>query len=160
MKTETTNTSKNETTETFVMPADVATRLLCNPLNKMTAKQRKRAWAARTKSVSSKAPVLTYAGGGFVRKASRLAKIKKQPRYAADRSKSGGEKLAGKLKGRKFRQLLIWEKRIAARIKVLEKVVATLTDILETTIADKLRQRIENLHAIGGLVQQEIDTRG
>lgn len=159
MKTETANTTKNET-QTFTMPPAIATSLLSNPKNRMTAKMRRRAWAARTAVVSSHAPVQTYPGGGLVRTVARVAKMKKQPRYAEGRSKSGGEKLAAKLKGRKFKQLLVWERRLAARIKVLEKVLATLTGVLESVVAEHVRARIANLHAVGGLLQKEIDTRG
>lgn len=158
MKTETANTSTK--TETFIMPADVATRLLSNPKNKMTAKSRKRAWAARTKFMETKAPILTYPGGGFVRTAARLAKMKKQPRYAEGRSKTGAEKLEGKLKVRNYGQLLTWERRTMARIKALQRLADALESLKEGFTADKIRERIENLHAIGGLLQTEIDTRG
>lgn len=148
MKTETANSSTK--TETFTMPPEVATRLLSNPKNKLTAKMRKRAKQAREYVRESQLPIVRYEEAGRV-----VGYL-----YAPDRSKTGGEKLAGKLKVRKFRQLLIWEKRITARIKVLEKVAAALSGILETVVAEHVQNRIKALHAVGGLVQQEIDARG
>lgn len=146
------NNTSTYTGNAFTMPPEVATRMLSNPKNKMTAKQRKRAWAARETARPSQRPMVRYEEGP-----------KKKCRgyfFAPDRSKTGTEKIEGRLKGRKFRQLLIWEKRIAKRIKVLERVVATLTGVLETVTADSLRARIAQLHEIGGLIQAELDARG
>lgn len=127
------------------MPADVATRLLCNPLNKMTAKQRKRAWSARETAAPSRQPIVKK-GNAYV--------------YGEDRSIPREEKLAGSLKGRSYGQLILWEKRTLARIRVMERLADKLENIKQGVTAGHIRARIAQMHAVGGLLQQEIDTRG
>lgn len=162
-----------QSANSFSIPADVATRILCEPKNRTTGKLRRRAWAARTKViVSGPNTHIVYPNGQQIageRKArvpARRHHIKKMPgnprlaQQVENRSKSGAEKFAGKLRARSIKQLLTWERRTMDRIKVLNRLADKLEALKEGVTAEHVRARIQSLHAVGGLLQQEIDTRG
>lgn len=156
-----------QSANSFSLPADAATRILCEPKNRTTGKLRRRAWAARTKTLSSFLPVEAYPPGATIfgerrsRVPARLAKLKKEPKRTLGRATSGEDKLKRKLKGRAFKQLLIWEKRLSRQIRNLSKMADKLEgNLKESQLAEQLRARIAQLHTVGGLLQAEIDARG
>lgn len=153
----------NETTttgNTVTMPADAATRILCEPKNRTTGKLRRKCWSSRIIYTDSFLPITTYPGGGLVRTVARKAKMPKQLKRTLGRATSAEDKLKHRLTGKFFKQLLVMEKRTARQIRNLTKMADVLgSDLKENQLAARLRERIAQLHAIGNLLQKEIDSR-